>query len=218
MIARPAAPWWMRRLPWRQAPLVALDVEATGLDPDRDEVVSFAAVPIDGGRIIASRVVYQVVRPRVESSPESVAIHGILPADVESAPPISEVSERLAEAVRGRVPIAHPAWVERMFLDPVLRAHRLRLGSTMVDTSMLHRLLMIEREMRDPGPTSLSACARLAGVPAEHPHHARGDALTCAELFLALATHLEGFGHGSIGGLMGAHRKVEAWRLLHQPQ
>ena len=119
--------------------------------------------------------------------------------------------------MRGRVPIAHPAWVERMFLDPVLRPHRLRLGPTMLDTSMLHRLLAIERDMQDPGQTSLSACATQAGVPVERPHHARGDALTCAQLFLALATLLDRFGHSSIGALAAAPRKVEAWRLLHPP-
>lgn len=218
MIARSAAPRWTRRLPWREAALVALDVEATGLDPARDEVVSFAAVPIDAGRIVASGSVYQVVRPRVASSPESIAIHGILPADVASAPPIGEVSDRLAEAVRGRVPIAHPAWVERMFLDPVLRLHRLRLGSTMLDTAMLHRLLCIERGAGDPGSTSLGRCAEQAGVPFERPHHARGDALTCAQLFLALATHLEAFGHASVGALAAAHRRVQAWNLLHPPR
>ena len=207
----------MRRLPWREASLVALDVEATGLDPARDEVVSFAAVPIDGGRIVASGAVYQVVRPSISSSPESIAIHGILPGDVASAPAIGQVSTRLADAVRGRVPIAHPAWVERMFLDPVLRPHRLRLGGTMLDTSMLHRLLAIERDQRDPGQTSLSSCAAQAGVPVERPHHARGDALTCAQLFLALATLLDRFGHSSVGALAAAPRKVEAWKLLHPP-
>jgi DNA polymerase-3 subunit epsilon len=218
VIARSAAPRWTRRLPWREAALVALDVEATGLDPARDEVISFAAVPIEAGRIVASHAVYQVVRPRVASSPESIAIHGILPADVASAPAIGEVSDLLAAAVRGRVPIAHPAWVERMFLDPVLRPYRLRLGSTMLDTAMLHRLLCIERELPDPGTRSLGACAEQAGVPVEHPHHARGDALTCAQLFLALATHLETFGHGSVGALSAADRKVQAWNLLHPPR
>jgi len=200
---------------WRDVGLVALDVEATGLDPRRDEVVSFAAVPIDGGRIVARDVVYRVVRPAVPSSPASLAIHGILAADVTDAPPIGEVSEQLAAAVRGRVPIAHPAWVERMFLDPVLRPHRLRLGGTMLDTSQLYRLLGIERDRRDPGQISLGRCAQALGLPVEPPHHARGDALTCAQVFLALATHLATYGHETIGSLASAGRSIESFRLLH---
>ena len=204
----------MRRLSWRQAGLVALDVEATGLDPRRDRVVSFAAVPIDAGRIVAADVLYRVVRPEVSSSAESLAIHGILPADTVAAPPIEEVSGALAGAIRGRVPIAHPAWVERMFLDPVLRRHRLRLGATMLDTAVLHRLLCIERGQGDPGHVPLAACAEALGVPVEPQHHARGDALTCAQLLLALATHLEAFGHESIGALASAGRTIDALRRL----
>ena len=33
-----------RRMPWREAALVAVDVETTGLDPQTDQVISFAAV------------------------------------------------------------------------------------------------------------------------------------------------------------------------------
>lgn len=214
MIARPAVPRFTRRLSWRQAGLVALDVEATGLDPHRDQVVSFAAVPIDGGRIVAAGALYQVVRPAVESSAETLAIHGILAADTIAAPPIAAVSGTLAAAVRGRVPVAHPAWVERMFLNPVLRRHRLRLGATMLDTSALYRLLCVERDQPDPGHVPLAVCADALGLPVEPQHHARGDALTCAQLLLALATHLEVFGHGSIGALSAAGRTIESLRRL----
>lgn len=214
MIARTAAPRWIRRLSWRQAGLVALDVETTGLDPRRDRVVSYAAVPIDGGRIVASGALYRIVRPEIDSSAESLAIHGILPADTVVAPPIDQVSGELASAIGGRVPVAHPAWVERMFLDPVLRRHRLRLGATMLDTSLLHRLLCIERGLGDPGRVPLAVCAEELGVPVEPQHHARGDALTCAQLLLALATHLETFGQGSIGALASAGRTIETLRRL----
>ena len=40
---------------WRDTRFVALDVETTGLDLAHDEVISFAGIPIESGRIIAAR-------------------------------------------------------------------------------------------------------------------------------------------------------------------
>ena len=37
--------------PWREAGYAVVDLETTGLDPKQDEIISFAAVPIDAGRI-----------------------------------------------------------------------------------------------------------------------------------------------------------------------
>ena len=39
----------------------------------------------------------------------------------------------------------------------------------------------------------LSDLARSLGLPVHRPHHADGDALTTAQAFIALATHLEAF-------------------------
>ena len=47
----------------------------------------------------------------------------------------------------------------------------------------------------------LSDLARVAGLPVHRPHHADGDALTTAQAFIALATHLEAFETQTVGSL-----------------
>src|SRR5207249_2462033 len=48
---RPSAPKRRSsRAEWRAAELVALDFETTGLDLDRDEVISFGLIPVRDGR------------------------------------------------------------------------------------------------------------------------------------------------------------------------
>jgi cyclic nucleotide-binding protein len=62
---------------------------------------------------------------------------------------------------------------------------------------------------------SLSAIAAALGLPAHRPHEAEGDALTAAQVFLAMATHLEARGQGTVRALTRARRNLRAWQLWH---
>jgi DNA polymerase III subunit epsilon len=203
------------RTSWRLASFVVVDLETTGLDPRRDEVLSFAAVPIEGGRILVGGTVTGLVRPESAPPASSIEIHGLRAADLAAAPPAPEGLAPLAAALRGRIPIAHAAWVERGFLRPQLRALELRPPRRIVDTRVLWRALCLARGEGDPGPRSLSALAAALGLPSHRPHVAEGDALTTAQVFLVLATHLEARGRGSVRALTGAERRVRAHRFWH---
>jgi DNA polymerase-3 subunit epsilon len=204
-----------RWTPWREAALVVVDVETTGLDPQTDQVISFAAVPIDGGRVAPGGSVYGLVQPDREVPATSIEIHGIRPKDLADAPAAEAAFETLADAIRGREVIAHAAWIERSFLGGPLRRYGVRLPGTLLDTSILWRLLTVEREHRDPGTWQLGAIAEALGLPVHDPHHALGDALTTAQVFLALATHLEQHGRSTVGKLRGAENAVHGFRWLN---
>ena len=40
-----------RSTPWREADFCVIDLETTGLDPTENEIVSFAALHVTGGRL-----------------------------------------------------------------------------------------------------------------------------------------------------------------------
>jgi DNA polymerase-3 subunit epsilon len=149
------------------------------------------------------------VRPHRALSRASIEIHGIRPQDLADAPATPEALRPLADAIGERQVIAHAAWVERTFLHAPLRELGRRPPRNLIDTAILWRLLCIDRGEPDPGFTQLGRLAESLGLPAHHPHHARGDALTTAQVFLALATHLEGFGRRTVKALVRADRPVE---------
>jgi DNA polymerase III subunit epsilon len=198
---------------WRAAGFVAVDVETTGLDPRRDEVLSFAAVPVERGRVLAGGAVAGLVRPTAEPPAASIEIHGLRSADLAAAPRAPEAFAPLLAALDGRVPIAHAAWIERGFLRPRLRPLGFRFPRRMVDTAMVWRLLCIERGQGDPGMCALSAVAAALDLPAHRAHVAEGDALTTAQVFIALATHLPG--DVSVRALTGAVWRLRGYRLWH---
>ena len=207
------APW---RTHWRAARFIVVDVETTGLDPRSDEVISFAAVPVDRGRIIAGRAVGGLVRPAAPPSPSSIEIHGLRAQDLAAAPPREQALAPLRRVMRRRILVAHVADVDRAFLWPHRGPVAGRLPRPSVDTALLWRLLSIERGEGDPGSPSLADLAASLGLPAHRPHLAEGDALTTAQAFLALATHLEALGRGRVSALTGARLRLRAWRLVHE--
>jgi DNA polymerase-3 subunit epsilon len=189
--------------PWREVNFTVVDLETTGLDPASDEIISFATVTVSGGRITFADAHYELVRPNRMPAPDTIRIHGLREADLIDAPPLEDVLDSLLAALAGRALVAHVAAIERGFLSSALASRGLKLSNPWIDTAALDRELRRLRRLppADRNPIGLSALARSLGLPVHRPHHADGDALTTAQAFIALATHLETFGPQTLGTL-----------------
>jgi DNA polymerase III subunit epsilon len=187
--------------PWREADFCVVDIETTGLDPVADEIISFAALHIEGGRLRLDDARYQLIRPRRMPERETILIHGLRRAELEDARPLAEALDGLLEALSGRVMVAHFASIEEGFLGAAFRANGIGFTNPIVDTAALGAELLRRRE-QDPGDAvGLASLAKALALPVHRPHEADGDALTTAQVFLALATHLDRFSPQTVGSL-----------------
>jgi len=192
---------------WRAARWAVVDLETTGLDPASDEIIAIAIVPIDGGRAQPGRAFYSLVRPASPPPPASVRIHGIRPSDLEAAPALDAILDDVLAALSGRLVVAHAAFVEQGFLEPVLATRGVRLRGEVADTRRLGRVWLADRDPGTKAPLmQLGALAELLGLPVHREHHALGDALTTAQVFLALASHLEHRGGLSVKTLVALQK------------
>jgi DNA polymerase III subunit epsilon len=182
------------------------------LKPERDEIASFAALPVDRARVVIGDAVKGLGRPTNSPPAESIEIHGLRVSDLAAAPIAREALAPLAAALSGRVPVAHAAWAERAFLAPQMEALGSGMPRRMVDTAVLWRLLCILRGEGDPGWCGLSAVAEGLELPAHRAHVAESDALPTAQAFLAMATYLEQLGRGRVRDLTGAVWFLRGWR------
>ena len=198
-----------RRTPWREARYCVVDLELSGLNPSTDEIISFGAVPIDGGLIAAGRSLYGLARPTRPLPEASVVVHRIRTVDLEQAPPLDESIVDLLDAITGRVLVAHSAGVERAFLGAALRRQGVKLRGPVLDTAVLGRLLMVERGDPLPRFVSLGQLAGAMGLPEHRPHHALSDALTTAQVFLAIVSHLEELSPETVGSLSRADTRLD---------
>lgn len=182
--------WDAIDLPWREAEYVVVDLETTGLHLRRDDIVSYGAVPVSQGRARPGSHVYGLVRPRRELSETSITVHGLRAVDLADAPPLEDCVRRLADLLTGRVLVAHAAWVEQAFLNRAFGEYGVRLEGPIVDTAALAREARVALAGAE-GEPSLERLARGLRLPVHTPHHALGDALTTAGVFLALVSRLD---------------------------
>ena len=152
------------------------DCETTGIDPERDEIVSFAVVRLDAGGEEFARLA-SLVRPSQPIPPEATAVHGISDADVAAAPPLSEIAPEVLALLEGAVFVAHNASFDLAMLQHGLAAVGARYAPPAVACTLeAFRLL-------EP----LAPTHKLEELCREHrieltAHDALGDALATAAL------------------------------------
>lgn len=81
---------------------VTLDCEATGLNPQRDQIVAIAAVRIVGDRLLTSERLQLLVRPSRAPSADSVRVHGLRRRDLAGGLDIDEALHRLLHFIGAR--------------------------------------------------------------------------------------------------------------------
>jgi DNA polymerase-3 subunit epsilon len=170
-------------LPWHQASFAVLGLEATGPDPRRDQLISVACVPVERGKAIIGKAFEATIRPG------GLAL------------------EPIVEALTGRVLVAHGASRHTGFLSPVFQGAGVRVFGQALDTAVLAAWVPPRAPVkgdRSWSPTEISGLSEAAsaiGLPVHRPHEAGGEALTTAQLFMALASKLDRVHSQSVGSL-----------------
>ncbi len=176
---------------WAAGPLLAFDTETTGLDVDKERIVS--AYLGNGGEGERS----WLLDPGLPIPPEATAIHGITSEEArENGRPagegVAEIVEALATAMAaGAAVVTYNARFDFTLLDRECRRHGVRslearLGGPVgpiVDPLILDRHVDRYR----PGRRTLVDASRVYQVELGVAHNARSDALAALGVARALA-------------------------------
>jgi DNA polymerase-3 subunit epsilon len=181
---------------------VAIDVETTGLDANRDSIVSVSVVPFRGGRPAPGYDT--LVNPGRPIPAASTRIHGITDAMVAAAPRLGEVLDEIEAACGDHVVVGHGVAFDLALVERGRRAHhRPPLPNTALCTMRLAAAL-------HPGwmDVSLESLAARLGVPVTGRHTARGDALVAGAMMLGLLPELARRGHRTMADAVWLQRSV----------
>ncbi len=155
--------------------LVALDLETTGLDPQRDSIIEIGAVRMRDGQVVDEYS--QLVNPGVHLPREITDITGIGPEQLVGQPAIEDVLSEVVRFVADVPVIGHNVNFDMDFLarQGVLR------GNLRLDTAELAAVLL-PRASR----YSLGNLAAETGIELQQAHRALDDARATAGLYWKL--------------------------------
>lgn len=177
---------------------LVLDTETTGLNPERDRILSLGAVRLHGSRLFRSQILDLLINPGREIPAVSTAVHGISDPMVRPAPAYREVAPKIMTAIAGLAVIGH----HTLFDLTILRRASAAAGIDWQDPPWLDTALLYSALNPDARDFDLDAVAEALGVAVHGRHTALGDALATAELYLRLLPLLQARGVATLGQAM----------------
>ncbi|RBP30989.1 DNA polymerase-3 subunit epsilon [Marinobacter pelagius] len=162
--------------------LIVLDLETTGLNAAKDEVIAIGAVAISGGVIhLEDQFDLILRRPELDIS-ETVLIHGIGPEALTQGHETEDALLYLLDWMNGDPVLAYHSAFDQKFLEKTLRVE---LGYTQqhlwIDVADLLPAFFPDAKT---GGKRLDNWADFFGLEVSERHHAAADALATAELTL----------------------------------
>lgn len=162
--------------------MVALDVEATGMEAGVDHIIEIGAVKFRGDQILDT--FSTLVRPERYVSLSIANLTGLTNDDLSDAPSIGTVIPRLRDFIRNA-----PVVGQSIGFDlEMLAAAGLTHNGRRYDTYELATILLPDLSSYD-----LSTIASSLGIPADTKHRAADDAETSMHVFNSLLRRVQEF-------------------------
>jgi DNA polymerase-3 subunit epsilon len=187
------------RIPLRAVRWVVIDCESSGLDPERDRLLSIGAVAVREGRVDHADAFDALLRQAQASGVPNILVHGI-GADAQlGGRDAGAVLDDFARYAGGGTPVAFHAPFDRALLERAMPGWKRRW----LDLAQLAPALF---------PARAGNCRTLdewlAAFGIEHParHDAAADAYATAQLLLVLLSEAERQGLADAGDLFAAER------------
>ena len=168
--------------------IISLDIETTGLDPEKDSIVSIGLVEINQLGIELDSCWHQVIKTKKRLPERSVIIHQITDDESAGGMNIEDAISELLERIRGKVVLVHNSKVEQGFIN---KACQKLYGSDFVMPVIDTQVLAKRRFERSNVPYQgkdlrLFNLRKSFNLPAYKAHNALLDAIATAELFLIM--------------------------------
>lgn len=173
-------------MPWHDSPMMALDLESTGLDPTTARIIDLALVIDDPDADGPDLLIDTLVDPTVEIPDEVVEITGIATGDVQGAPTFAEIAGKVAMLLEIAGEVGIPVAIYNAPYDVTLLEAELSRLSPLIDapTYAIVDPLVLDRHVDRyrKGSRRLGDVADHYGVTLNGAHRARADATATVDL------------------------------------
>ena len=187
---------------------VVVDIETTGLNTKKDEILSFASIPVRGMRLHMDESYVTLIRPE-KFRIDSIKYHGITESDVMNAPTFEEVADRIEQIVTNSVVVGCAVHIDVEFLKTAFKKklkRKLKI-ETYLDVIEIENWLIKRRGSALNFRLDFDSLLKIYRINGICRHSAMGDAFATAYIFLKQLSHLQEH-NVSLTDLMRIGRKV----------
>ncbi|UJF17751.1 3'-5' exonuclease [Vibrio sp. SS-MA-C1-2] len=174
----------------RTVNILSVDMETTGKDPEKDQILSVGYVQINGKKIILSSSVNEYVNSHQHINIDAALVNQITSTMLEEGESLDEVMKRLFLAMKGRLLLAHGSFMEQGFIQQyILQRYNIAdFPLIWIDTLLLYKSLSeLHNQPRD---FRLGSAREYFNLPEYEAHDALFDSIATAELYLVLINRI----------------------------
>ena len=175
-----------------ETPLIAVDLELTGLDAEKDQIISVGWTQVDGARIQVGSNRHILVNAD-RSVGASAAIHELTDTEISEGTDLGSALAALFEHAAGRVWVFHHAPLDVAFLQKACSNWAGKAPPFVILDTMQIELGLRKRrdQLVQQGDLQLGRLRSAYHLPRYTAHNALIDAFATAELLLAMAARLD---------------------------
>ncbi|MEJ5300705.1 MAG: 3'-5' exonuclease [Thermodesulforhabdaceae bacterium] len=161
---------------------IALDLETTGLDIERDHIISIAAIPIKDMKILMKKAFFTLIKPEIYKY-DTVKYHGILLKDLSNAPSFEEIAPALLNILDG-ILVGHSIQFDYLFLQRYFKKLSKDFRRKYIDIAELETALAYLKCSKNHSlKLDLDTIAHSYGIKCSFRHNALSDAFIAAQIF-----------------------------------
>ncbi len=183
------------------AAFCAIDIETTGLNPKKDEMIALACIPVIHLRIRVRNTFYTLIKPK-RYSYSAMKYHGISQDNLMDAPVFEAAADEILKVLDG-VLVGHSVEFDYGFLKKNFKTIGVKFKRECLDIAMIERWLRQKRKTSDMD-LSFDAMMTFYGLKQYYRHNAVADAFFAAQIFQLQMPQMTAFGIDTVDKLIKA--------------
>lgn len=166
---------------------VCFDCETTGLNPQKDDIVSIGAVIIKDNTIISSKKFVKFVKPKTKLQENAIKVHHIREMDLEDAEDINDVIDEFLDFIGNRKLVGYYLEFDIAMINKYLKP---KIGITLpnraYEVSAIYHDYKMELIPQSHIDLRFDTIMQDLQIPVMGKHDAYNDAIMTAMMFIKL--------------------------------
>ena len=171
-----------------------IDLETTGLNVKKDEIIAFACVPVQELKLMVNYAYYTLVKPE-KYKIESMKYHGISIDDLENAPSFNEAANNILKTLDGII-VGHSVEFDYMFLKKSFKKIGIKFEKDVIDIILIEKWLA-KKDKNMKLDVTIEGLMNRYGLKDYYRHNAFADAFFTAQIFQFETLKLSQYGINS---------------------